>query len=88
MTIRLCDLPYPLIPLDAEHALCEHCGYDLRGAVCDRCPECGGEFSPFELQLRSQVRCYVRGALTGPNIFHMWAIHNWIIFIGLLLKIV
>ncbi len=35
---------------------CPHCGYNLRGIVEPRCPECGREFDSDQL-LRLWVRC-------------------------------
>lgn len=35
---------------------CSHCGYDLRGYVETRCPECGQEFDPAQVGLTPTVR--------------------------------
>jgi hypothetical protein len=50
-----------------DDVACLHCGYDLRGLVESRCPECGEAFDPVEAW-----RAYVRRRLAPPNVW--WVI--------------
>jgi hypothetical protein len=43
------NVPPPSLEDEAELP-CPHCGYDLRGAVANRCSECGNTFNPEELR--------------------------------------
>lgn len=37
-------------PIRKRAARCLRCGYDLRGQTTPRCPECGLEFDPEQLE--------------------------------------
>jgi hypothetical protein len=61
--------------LDAR--MCVMCGYDLRGQVDPRCPECGTPFDPGEMPVPDIP--WVRRAETGV-LWAYWATVTWVLF--------
>lgn len=53
--------------LEARAFRCETCGYDLRGQIVTRCPECGSEFDP-----GAKERVEARVGKPAPRARHLW----------------
>ena len=51
------------------HPFCLHCGYDLRGSVSDRCPECGTAFNRKELEREAYA---LKNRLRQLETVHDW----------------
>jgi len=58
---RLRSCPDCAHDLDAPMPPCEHCGYDMRGLLVDRCPECGKAASWISMETLQQVNQLEKG---------------------------
>ncbi len=67
--------PGPISPF------CANCGYNMTGAVSDRCPECGHVFDPMEWKQRAQA---FKQQISEAREAAEWARHALLLGLGTL----
>ena len=69
MFVAIFYLCEKIVLLDRRAFTCKRCGYDLRGLIETRCPECGTDFDPAERE-----RIVARMASPAPKPRYRWIV--------------